>query len=64
MALFKILDGAMGSELIRKGLTLSAHNWSADANIIFPEIVLEIHKEYVDEPGVKSLSSVRSCIIA
>ena len=47
MAPFKILDGAMGSELIRQGLTLSEHNWSADANIIFPEIVLEIHKKYV-----------------
>ncbi len=44
---FKILDGAMGSELIKRGLTLPKHIWSADANINYPELVLQIHGEYV-----------------
>ena len=48
MAPFKILDGAMGSELIRRGLTLPKHTWSADANITNPEVVQKIHGEYVD----------------
>ena len=45
---FKILDGAMGSELIKRGLTLPEYIWSADANINYPELVLQIHREYVD----------------
>jgi len=48
MASFKILDGAIGSELIRRGLTLPEHLWSADANMNYPELVLQIHGEYVD----------------
>ena len=48
MVSFKILDGALGSELIRRGLTLPKHNWSADANITRPKIVQKIHQEYVD----------------
>ena len=48
MASFKILDGAMGSELIRRGLTLPLHTWSADANITSPEMVEKIYREYVD----------------
>ena len=45
---FKLLDGAMGSELMRRGLTLPEHIWSADANITNPDLVQQIHKEYVD----------------
>jgi len=45
---FKILDGAMGSELIKRGLTLPDHIWSAEANINHPELVQQIHREYVD----------------
>ena len=48
MASFKILDGAIGSELIRRGLTLPEYIWSADANMNYPELVLQIHGEYVD----------------
>ena len=47
MASFKILDGAIGSELIRRGLTLPEYIWSADANMNYPELVLQIHGEYV-----------------
>ena len=45
---FKILDGAIGSELIRRGVTLPEHTWSADSNIKYPDIVGNIHREYVD----------------
>jgi len=48
MSTFKILDGAMGSELIRRGMELPEHIWSAVANLTSPELVLEIHREYVD----------------
>jgi S-methylmethionine-dependent homocysteine/selenocysteine methylase len=48
MSTFKILDGAMGSELIRRGIDLPEHIWSAAANLTHPELVLEIHREYVD----------------
>ena len=48
MSSFKVLDGAMGTELIKRGITLPKHIWSADANINHPELVQKIHKEYVD----------------
>ena len=48
MSAFKILDGAMGSELIRRGMELPEHIWSAAANLINPALVLAIHREYVD----------------
>ena len=48
MAAYKILDGAMGSELIKRGLSLPNHIWSADANIHHPKLVQKIHKQYVD----------------
>ena len=43
----KILDGAMGSELIQKGQVLPDYIWSADSNIKAPQLVLQIHKEYI-----------------
>ena len=48
MSTFKILDGGMGSELIRWGMELPEHIWSAAANLTNPELVLKIHREYVD----------------
>ena len=48
MSAFKIMDGAMGSELIRRGMKLPEHIWSAAANLTNPELVLEIHRKYVD----------------
>ena len=45
---FKIIDGAMGSELIKRGLTLPKHIWSAEANLTNPAMVKQIHKEYIE----------------
>jgi len=42
-----ILDGAVGSELILKGETLPPHIWSANVNLHNPNLLLEIHKEYI-----------------
>ena len=42
-----ILDGAMGTELIRNGVECPLPLWSADANLTHPEIVEKIHHDYV-----------------
>jgi len=47
MAGYKILDGAIGSELIRRGVDLPKHIWSAEANVTNPDTVKRIHEEYV-----------------
>ena len=39
----KILDGAMGTELNKRGNDLPLPIWLADANLYHPEIVEEIH---------------------
>ncbi|MFQ6612518.1 MAG: homocysteine S-methyltransferase family protein [Fidelibacterota bacterium] len=41
-----LLDGAMGTELQRRGLKLPLPLWSAEANLTDPEIVLAIHRDY------------------
>ena len=43
-----IMDGAMGSELIKRGMTLPLHIWSAHANINSPKLVKKIHKDYIE----------------
>jgi homocysteine S-methyltransferase len=43
-----ILDGAMGTELQRRGVDTDIPLWSANALIGSPEIVLQIHKEYIE----------------
>ena len=41
------LDGAVGSELILKGENLPPHIWSADINLTNPNLLLDIHREYI-----------------
>ena len=48
MSEIELLDGAMGSEFIKRGIRLPEHTWSANMNIEKPETVYEIHKEYID----------------
>jgi len=43
----KLLDGAMGSEFIRRGEILPPHTWSADVNLTNPDLLYGIHQEYV-----------------
>lgn len=46
-----LLDGALGTELQRRGIDTRLPLWSARALLTHPEIVLRIHREYV-EAGV------------
>lgn len=42
-----ILDGAMGSMLQQKGFTANRDLWMSKLNITHPEIIREIHKDYI-----------------
>jgi methionine synthase I (cobalamin-dependent) len=42
-----ILDGAMGSMLQQKGFTADPDLWMSKLNITDPNIIFEIHKEYI-----------------
>ena len=43
-----IMDGAMGTELIRHGLELPLPMWSGDANLTHPGTIYQIHMENID----------------
>jgi len=43
-----IMDGAMGTELMARGVKLPLPLWSAESNLTDPEIVCAIHKGYVN----------------
>lgn len=42
-----ILDGAMGTELQRRGANTLLPLWSAEALVLSPALVLQIHQEYI-----------------
>ena len=48
MSSIKILDGALGTEIISRGINLPDHIWSAHTNTEDPSLVYDIHKEYID----------------
>jgi len=43
-----ILDGAMGTELMDRGIKLPLPLWSAEANITNPSDVLSVHHDYIN----------------
>ena len=43
----RLLDGAMGTELIRAGLDLPLPIWSGDVNLTHPDYVRKIHEAYL-----------------
>ena len=47
MTKINILDGAIGSELIKKGETLPPNIWSAKINISNPKLLFNIHTQYI-----------------
>ena len=53
-----VLDGAMGTELLKLGLKLPLPLWSAIANEEHYKKVVEIHKNYITakKAGVKFLA--------
>jgi len=43
-----IMDGGTGTEISRRGVTLYPNlSWSANANLTFPDLVQEIHRDYI-----------------
>ncbi len=43
-----ILDGGTGTEVARRGITIHGNrSWSANANIAFPDLVRDIHEDYI-----------------
>ena len=48
MSNIKILDGAMGSELIKYRETLPPFIWSAQTNLTNPNLIYQIHKNYIE----------------
>ena len=43
-----IIDGGTGTEISRRGVTLeTGRSWSANANIAFPDLVRDIHRDYI-----------------
>ena len=47
MSSIKILDGAMGTELARRGVELKLPIWSSDCNLNNRELVFKIHSDYI-----------------
>lgn len=43
----KIIDGAVGTELQRRGLPMNPACWSANSHIGHPEVLLQIHRDYL-----------------
>ncbi len=44
----KLLDGAMGTQLLDSGIELPLPIWSGDINLTHPEYIEKIHKSYLD----------------
>ena len=42
-----ILDGAIGTEIQRRGVAMSSDTWCAEANRSHPEVVRSVHQDYV-----------------
>ena len=42
-----IMDGAMGTELQRRGVPMDNNAWSARALLTHPEVVRELHEDYI-----------------
>jgi len=42
----QILDGAIGTQLIARGLALAGPQWSARANALAPTLLAEVHADY------------------
>ena len=44
----KLLDGAMGTQLLESGLKLPLPIWSGDINLTHPDYIKKIHNSYLD----------------
>ena len=51
-----VIDGATGSELDRRGVDCDLPLWSANANLVAPEVLKEVHKHYLMN-GAKAITT-------
>ena len=42
-----ILDGGTGTDIQRRGVPMSNNTWCAEANLTHPDIVREVHGDYI-----------------
>jgi len=42
-----ILDGATGTELQRRGVTMSKHTWCGAGALVAPDVLREVHADYI-----------------
>ena len=42
-----ILDGGTGTDIQRRGGAMSGETWCADANLTHPDVVREVHEDYI-----------------
>ena len=56
MSSIKILDGALGTEIISRNIKLPDYIWSAHTNTDKPSLIYEIHKKYIDS-GAEYITS-------
>jgi homocysteine S-methyltransferase len=42
-----ILDGGTGTDIQRRGVPMSSSTWCAEANITHPDVVREVHSDYI-----------------
>ena len=42
-----VLDGGTGTDIQRRGGAMSGETWCADANLTHPDIVREVHEDYI-----------------
>ena len=47
-----LLDGAMGTTLNNRGVITELPLWTADANIMHPDLVQNILIEYIDDEAI------------
>jgi homocysteine S-methyltransferase len=43
-----LMDGGMGTEILRRGLPTTLPLWSAEVLLTHPEVVQQIHEDYID----------------
>lgn len=51
-----VIDGATGSELDRRGVDCNIPLWSANANLVAPEVLKEVHRHYLLN-GAKAITT-------
>ena len=57
----QILDDAMGTELQNRGISMPLPLWSANANVEHPQIVMDIHADYIQAGcGIINTNTFRS----